>query len=322
MLQASLDAVIGMDHNGDIAEFNPAAERIFGYAKDAAIGRQLADLIIPERLREQHRAGFARYLATGVGPVVNKRIELPALRADGSEFPAELAIVPVRGDPVFFIGFLRDISARKQAEQRQQFLLNELAHRCRNLLTVVHSLVSRSMAQKRPVAEMRDRLLRRIEALSHSQSVLVEGGMVGAPLADIVRTAVEAFSERVDASGPNVMLSPQAAQTFALIVHELATNALKHGALSVPGGSVSINWTTNGSADDMRFSFRWREQNGPPVRAPTRTGFGRSVIEAMAAREFGVAPAITFDRQGLTYEIDAPLNSVSMAAEAAGWAAT
>jgi PAS domain S-box-containing protein len=117
ILNASLDAIVSMDHEGRIGEFNPAAEKLFGYSRADAVGKPLADLIIPERLRAQHDAGLKRYLANGGGPVVNRRIEMPALRADGSEFPVELAIVPVAGaQPPLFIGFIRDITDRKLAE--------------------------------------------------------------------------------------------------------------------------------------------------------------------------------------------------------------
>ena len=107
-----------IDHEGCIIEFNPAAERTFGYRRDEVLGQQLADVIIPPALRERHRQGFARYLATGEARVLGKRIEMTAVRADGSEFPAELAItrIPLDGPPSF-TGYLRDITERKQAEE-------------------------------------------------------------------------------------------------------------------------------------------------------------------------------------------------------------
>jgi PAS domain S-box-containing protein len=117
ILKSALDAIIVMDHAGKLVEFNPAAERIFGYSRAEAVGKPLADLIIPLRLREQHKQGLARYLATGKGPVLNRQIEMPAMRADGTEFPAELAIVPVpESQPPTFTAFVRDITERKQAE--------------------------------------------------------------------------------------------------------------------------------------------------------------------------------------------------------------
>src|SRR5688572_4347144 len=118
ILSSALDCIVTIDHEGCITEFNPAAERTFGYRRDAVLGRQLADVIIPSSLREQHHRGFARYLATGDARVLGRRIEMSAMRADGSEFPVELAItrIPMDGLPCF-TGYLRDITERKRAEE-------------------------------------------------------------------------------------------------------------------------------------------------------------------------------------------------------------
>lgn len=320
ILDCSLDAIICMDQRGLIAEFNPAAERIFGHQRADAIGKPLADLIIPERLREQHRLGLERYLANGHGPVVNRRVEMPALRADGTEFPAELAIVPVAGgDSPAFLGFLRDISERKRAERRQKFLMDELAHRSRNLLTVVGSLIARGLSGETASAEARQVLMRRIEALGRSQSVLVSGGLDGASLGEIVQLEIEAFSEKVSAEGPDVILSPKAAQTFALLVHELATNAVKHGALSSPNGRIDVEWRLEGDGDGARFAFRWRERGGPAVAAPVRTGFGRLLLEQAITSDFEAIPTLSFAREGFSYEFNAPFNRLLSGARHEDW---
>ncbi len=117
ILDSALDAVISMDHHGVITEFNPAAERAFGYTKEQAIGRELAELIIPRDLRQQHRAGLDRHLATGAGPFLNRRVETRGYHADGHEFPIEIAIIRVfDGGQPRFTGFVRDLTARKLAE--------------------------------------------------------------------------------------------------------------------------------------------------------------------------------------------------------------
>ena len=117
VVQTALDCIVGMDHDGRVTEWNPAAERTFGYSRDEALGRDMADLIIPQVLRGRHRQGLGRYLATGEGPVVGSRFEITALRKDGGEFPVELSItrVPAPGPPAF-TGYLRDITGRKNAE--------------------------------------------------------------------------------------------------------------------------------------------------------------------------------------------------------------
>jgi PAS domain S-box-containing protein len=119
VVDSALDCIVTIDHEGRIAEFNPAAEHTFGYRRDEVVGKYLADIIIPPSLRNKHRQGFARYLATGEARVLGRHIEMTAVRADGSEFPVELAItrIPLDGPPSF-TGYLRDITARRQAEQK------------------------------------------------------------------------------------------------------------------------------------------------------------------------------------------------------------
>src|SRR4051794_12579655 len=118
ILEAALDCVVTMDEHGCVVEFNPAAERIFGYVREDVLGREMAELIVPPHLRDAHRRGLQRYLDTGSPVVLNRRIEITGMRADGVEFPVELAItrIPVPGAPMF-TGYLRDITERKQAEQ-------------------------------------------------------------------------------------------------------------------------------------------------------------------------------------------------------------
>jgi PAS domain S-box-containing protein len=137
ILEASLDSIIVMDHRGFVTEFNPAAERTFGYSREEAVGREMAGLIIPERLREGHRAGLARHLATGHTAVLGRRVEMTAVRADGTEFPVELAItrVDLPGPPLF-TGHIRDITERKRAEVEIERALEaerEAAQRLRDL---------------------------------------------------------------------------------------------------------------------------------------------------------------------------------------------
>ncbi|MBM1174322.1 PAS domain S-box protein, partial [Microvirga arabica] len=121
ILDAALDCIVSIDHESRVIEWNTAAERTFGYPREAALGRDLAELIIPPEYRERHREGMAHYLATGEGPVLNQRIELEALQADGSRLPVELAISPISGrDRPRFTAYLRDLTLRKQAEAAQR----------------------------------------------------------------------------------------------------------------------------------------------------------------------------------------------------------
>ena len=149
-------------------------------------------------------------------------------------FPAVGGIRPLkneRGEITGAINCFYDITERKEAEQRQYLLMNELAHRSKNLLAVIASIASRSLSGTRSLTEAREVLTHRIQALARSQSALLRGGFEGAPIAEIIRLLeFEAFSDQVKSAGPDVLLNARVAQTFALVVHELATNATKRMA--------------------------------------------------------------------------------------------
>jgi PAS domain S-box-containing protein len=235
-------------------------------------------------------------------------------RPDGSRVTVVVNIRPLkndRGEVTGAINCAYDITERKHAEEHQRFLMGELAHRGGNLLTVIQSIVSRSLSGTKPIAEERNALIRRVQALARSQSALMNEGFQGALVAEIIRLEFEGFSDRVTAAGPDVMLNSRVAQTFALLLHELATNATKYGALSLQDkGRIGINWSIDGEAAEARFKFQWQERDGPAVVAPTRKGFGSLLLEKLASQDFGAQPEITFAPQGLNYSIDASLPKI------------
>lgn len=146
ILKTALEAVVVMRFDGTVAGWNDVAERIFGWSFEEAVGRRMSDLIIPERFREAHEAGLARFLTSGEAVVLDQHLELDALHRDGHEFPVELAITRTSsaGEPVF-LGFLRDISERRAAERRQQLMIGELNHRVKNLLGVVSAIAHQTI---------------------------------------------------------------------------------------------------------------------------------------------------------------------------------
>jgi PAS domain S-box-containing protein len=167
IVDSALDCIVSMGHDATIIEFNPAAERTFGYRREDVIGRPLAELIIPPSLRQQHIAGFANYLRTGEGPVLGKHVELRAMRRDGSEFPVELSIVRVNlpGPPIF-TGFIRDITRRKQAEEERERLLE----RERNALLEVQRLNSELEDRVAERTAQLENAVEELEAFSYSVS--------------------------------------------------------------------------------------------------------------------------------------------------------
>lgn len=228
------------------------------------------------------------------------------IRKDGSFFPVVNSAAPVRegAEIMGLVVVFRDISERRAAQERERALANEIAHRNKNMLAIIQTIVSRSLAEKRTPTEARGAIIQRLQAIAKSQSALESGGFVGASLHEIARLEFEVFSGRIDATGPEVLLNPQAAQTFAMLLHELGTNAMKYGALPSPSGRVSVEWSVEGTDADAQFRFCWIERGGPPVAPRTGLGFGSVLIEKIVAQDFGARPRIEFARAGLHYEIN------------------
>jgi two-component sensor histidine kinase len=197
--------------------------------------------------------------------------------------------------------------ARRATHQR--LLLHELSHRVKNVLAVVQSLVQRTVSEGRSLTEARDVLTERLLALGRAQEVLMRTEWSGASLREIVEAELTPFSDRVTIEGPPLIVRGAMVQTFALVLHELATNALKHGSLS-SGGTLAVSWSIADRDEAKRFTFKWEEKGGASVEPPTRKGFGRTLLEGAVAAETGVRPTLSFCASGFVYEIDAPLSSV------------
>lgn len=271
MLEASLDAVISIDHEGRIIDWNPAAEKIFGYGKAEVIGQDMAELILPSWLRSNHREGLANYLATGEGRALGKRIEMPALRADGTEFPVELAItrIPTPGPPMF-TGIIRDITERKHAEQRlleslreKEVLLREVHHRVKNNLQVITSLLNlqagyvqdprasamfrESQNRVRCMATIHETLYRAHDLARIDFAAYVQ--KLGADLQRFYAGSNRAVQIKYDLQ--QLFLSMDTAIPCGLILHELVSNCCKHAYPSGPGGSVVISVQQDGDGRNV-----------------------------------------------------------------------
>ena len=217
---------------------------------------------------------------------------------------------PLRGadDSIIGVGAIwEDISDKKRAEETQKLLNMELIHRTKNLIAVVQSVAARSLVSDQTIEQARRSLLRRLEAISRAYASLTETNWQGAPLDKIIVRESEEHQGAISFGGPPVVLNASAAQTFALVIHELATNAAKHGALSVPKGRVSIRWRIDDGEDGRRFKLCWQEHDGPKVVAPKRTGFGHTLLRRIMNDGDAYIADADYATDGLIYSLDVAL---------------
>jgi PAS domain S-box-containing protein len=311
-------AVYACDAHGVIQDFNRRATELWGRTPARGDNSERfcgsIRMFRPDGSFMPHDECPMAWVVSGKVSEVNDE-EVIVERPDGSRVTAVVNIRSLRnerGEVTGAINCAYDITERKHVEEHQRFLMGELAHRGGNLLAVIQSIVARTLVGAKPIAEERNTLTRRLQALARSQSALMSKGFQGALVAEIVQLEFEAFSDRVTAGGPDVMLNSRAAQTFALLLHELATNAAKYGALSQPAkGQVDIHWSVDGEAEEARFKFHWQERDGPPVVVPARKGFGSVLLEKLASQDFGAQPTTIFAPHGLSYSIDASLPTMT-----------
>ncbi len=204
-----------------------------------------------------------------------------------------------------------DITERVQAEHREKILLGELAHRAKNLFTVVLS-VARQLQRYSSNEDFADRFIRRVEALARNQDAIVKGSERQFELTDIISQQLAPFEgqaqSRVHISGQSFPVLSDAAQVLAMITHELVTNAMKHGALSVPDGSVEL--FLNVDEDDDRFDFEWKEKDGPAVHKPTGEGYGTKVLTSLAKVSLQSDINAEYAPEGLRYDLSMPLSRI------------
>ena len=215
------------------------------------------------------------------------------------------------------VSIVTDVTERKAAEDHVQFLMHEISHRSKNLLMVIQSIARRTARTAGNMEDFQNRFERRLQGLAASHDVLVSMNWQGAPLAQLVRQQLMPFVEiqgsRFEIAGPDVVVTAEAAQAIGLAIHELATNAIKYGALSEPAGRVSISWGFDGDAGTPPpLLLNWTEQAGPQVSSPSRKGFGHVVIGEMVERSLNGKVAVEFAVEGLKWSVSIPaINLVS-----------
>lgn len=276
ILDSSIDAIITINEESKVIEWNKAAELMFGYGKKEAVGQDVTKLIIPVNYRAQHRVGIKRWLSNrSASKVLNQRLELPAIVRSGQEIPVELTVVASETTKgAIFTATVRNITERKRKSERIRLVQDEQKHRIKNIMAVIQSLAQRSFkdVDKEQVAPF----LSRIFAMSKAYDILFMEDFKKVNLKDVVEAIIYTYEkgENFRISGVPFEIPSNAAVSFALVIHELSTNAVKYGALSVPEGYVEITWAKMGE----KLLWAWQEFDGPAVNPEPKKGFGYSLI--------------------------------------------
>ncbi len=304
-------AVFFMDDRQHCTFMNAAAEQLTGYSLVETQGRSLHETVHhtypdgrPYPLHECpiDRAFPENHQTEGEEVFIHK---------DGHFFPVAFTASPIRQESVIVgtVIEVRDITKFKADTARLHVMMNELNHRVKNTLATVQSIFVQSLQGETISDQSRAKFMSRVIALSRSHDLLTENSWISAPLREVVSRALAPFGATDDAAGRFSItgdafeLHPKPALAIAMGLHELATNALKYGALSVEGGRVDLSW--NLIADDI-LQLRWIERGGPSVEEASRSGFGRRLIERGLAHELGGEARISFHHDGVICEIDIP----------------
>jgi PAS domain S-box-containing protein len=237
-------------------------------------------------------------------------------RKDGGEFWTDVFISPVRdegGDIVQYFASFVDLTKHKEDEARSKMLIDELNHRVKNTLSTVQSIVWQTLRSTSDPKVVRESIESRLFALSRSHDLLTREKWESAGLLDIVHDALEPFgvsggrAARIAVTGENIRFPPKSALALGIAFNELATNAVKYGALSNAAGSVLIEWTMETTPIGQQLLLNWEEKDGPPVTAPAQKGFGSRVIERGLAHELEGTIHLDYRPDGLVCTMDIPL---------------
>jgi PAS domain S-box-containing protein len=299
IVASSDDAIVSKNLDGIITSWNAGAERIFGYTMKEAIGQPIT-IVIPEDRQAEEREILTRIKR---GERI-EHFETVRRRKHGSLIIVSLTISPVKNAEGKIVGaskIARDVTEQRRSQEQITTLAREAEHRSKNLLATVQATVN--LSQSDTPEGLKQAIEGRILALANVHSLFVETRWIGADFSTIARQELAPYSQkderRVRIDGPPVVLEPNTAQVMAVTLHELATNAVKHGSLSETKGHVDLQWQHKA---DGQLIVRWTETAGPAVQMPTRQGFGSRVIKQLIGQLRGTSH-FDWRPEGLVCEI-------------------
>ena len=295
-----------------ITSVNPAILTTLGYREDEIVGRTIADFMDADQYAAS-MAAFEKKLREGG----TTRFSVTVRARDGRPLVWEInsqLTVDEQGRPVALHAIGRDMTEARRAEAHLRLLIDELNHRVKNMLAIVQGIAQQSFRDDADPAVARRAFGGRLAALSEAHNLLTREHWSAVSMTQIIGDAVAphgGHEGRFEIEGPDLQIMPKTAISLALAIHELATNAVKHGALSAPEGRVSIRWSREDAPTGPRLALTWAEHGGPAVHQPSRRGFGTRMIERGLAAELAGTVRIAFQPEGLVCTVDAPLPEVA-----------
>jgi two-component system, chemotaxis family, CheB/CheR fusion protein len=310
IVEFSQDALISMTLDGVIRSWNPGAEHLFGYTAQEAIGKPIAFLGGADRNDKQSALIEQAKDGKVAGPVGAVR-----LRQGGENVDVELAIMPIRGSDGAVTALAlsaRDIAERTAADTHRTLLLRELSHRVKNALATVQAVAMQTLRTATTPKAFAASFSARLMALAKTHDLLTQGEWQGAALRDVMNAELTPYQNeshtRWNCDGPVIQLEAKTALALGMAFHELATNAAKHGALSIPSGHVYVTWERQVNEAGSRLHLVWAEREGPPVQISSHKGFGTRLISDGLAYELDGEVRLDFDAAGFRCVIDVPLS--------------
>lgn len=288
-------------------------------------GRNVIGQPVAEALPEIVEQGFVQLLDSVMAsgkPYVGRHVKVMLQRGDEeTERFLDFIYQPIVGRDGSAAGVLvqgHDVTEQVEAQEIQRLLVNELNHRVKNTLAIVQALATQSFRNLEGAEDARRTLDARLNALASAHALLTNSNWESARLADTVRKSAEATAgadvDRINLAGPDIVLPPQAAVSFAMIVHELTTNAIKYGALSVPAGRIEVAWSVGRSGTSERtLIFDWKERGGPRAIEPQRPGFGTRLIKRGLSSERSATSKLSFTPEGFEYHMTMELPEIERA---------
>ena len=314
IVESADDAIISKNLQSVIQTWNPAAELLFGYTAEEAIG-QTIHILIPDELHSEEATIIAKIKA---GERI-KTYETIRRRKDGSLVPVSLTISPIRdknGDIIGASKIARDITAAKDSEKRIRLLLKEVNHRVKNQFAVILSMVRETGLKATDPADFQQQVRDRIMSLSRVHDLLVDAEWLGASIVQLIRNHLETFphSDLVTVSGPEMLLLPVAVQSLGMALHELGTNSTKYGVFATGKGRLAISWrTTTRISGEPGFELTWEEHFAEPKEIDgSKAGFGTRVLTRVTPQSLMGSASLERTQTYVKWVVEAPLQAMSV----------